>query len=583
MFFHLGRNFHPKEAENPQRYRVLYLRFFLPVNTFSFPFCTLQFFFYFVRIEGRLFLKLSTEGKAFFPYYILILANLVKKEAFFIKLSTFLFFIHIFIFSTKGRKIIMEVYALWENTLEILRKEMHKSAFDGLKELFPIGINENDQFQLALPTQGNSSILRTWLEKNYSPRISSILSEQLGRNIAVELIEPFKDNISEEVSQPPPPVEPPKPTIVSTVQSQLNDLMPEVPQPIKIIGGRLPFQDMLNPRYTYDSFVVGATNQFAYAASLGVCENPGNQYNPLFLYGDSGLGKTHLMHAMGHKILEKFSRMKVVYITSEKFTNEMINAIRDGTTEAFRAKYRSVDVLMVDDIQFLSNKVSTQEEFFHTFNSLHQANKHIIISSDRPPKEIASLEERLRSRFEGGLTVDIQPPDFETRIAILRKKALLDNYPNIPDEVLSLIASRINTNIRELEGALTRVSVFASVRNEPITMEVTTRALGELFPENRSTPLTIEKIKKITAEYFNLRPEELSAKRKTQQLVFARQIAMYLSREQTSQSLPKIGDAFGGRDHTTVMHACQKISRQREIDPRVDQVIMELLGKIEKN
>ena len=473
----------------------------------------------------------------------------------------------------------MDLFALWENTLEVLRKEMHQSAFDGLRDLLPIGIDEQDHFQLALPTQGNSTILRTWLEKNYSPRISAILSDQLGRAISVQLIEPFKENSNADM----PPIEPPASTNTYSQAADFKHLMPEVKEPIKIIGGRLPFEDLLNPRYTYDSFVVGATNQFAYAASLGVCENPGHQYNPLFLYGDSGLGKTHLMHAMGHKIREKFPHMRIVYITSEKFTNEMINAIRDNTTEAFRAKYRSVDILMVDDIQFLSNKVQTQEEFFHTFNSLHQANKHIIISSDRPPKEISSLEERLRSRFEGGLTVDIQPPDFETRIAILRKKALLDNCHNIPDEVLSLIASRINTNIRELEGALTRVSVFASVRHEPISIELATRALGELFPENRTTPLTIEKIKKLTADFFNLRVEELSSKKKTQQLVFARQIAMYLAREQTSQSLPKIGDSFGGRDHTTVMHACQKIGRQREIDPRVDQVIMELMGKIEKN
>lgn len=470
-----------------------------------------------------------------------------------------------------------DIYQLWENTLEILKKEMHESAFDGLRDLLPIGIDENNRFQLALPTQGNSSILRTWLEKNYSPRIGLVLSEQLGKTVTVELIEPFKESATPDL----PPVAPPAPPAPNP--NNFSHLMPEVREPVKIIGGRLPFDDMLNPRYTYDSFVVGPTNQFAYAASLGVSESPGHQYNPLFLYGGSGLGKTHLMHAIGHKIREKFPKMKIVYITSEKFTNEMINAIRDNTNEAFRAKYRSVDVLMIDDIQFLSNKVGTQEEFFHTFNALHQANKHVIISSDRPPKEISTLEERLRSRFEGGLTVDIQAPDFETRIAILRKKALLENYPSLPDEVLSLIASRVSTNIRELEGALTRIIVFASVSGEPISIELASRALGELFPENRSTPLTIDKIKKITAEYYNLRTEELSSKKKTQQLALARQIAMYLSREQTSQSLPKIGDAFGGRDHTTVMHACQKISRQREVDPRMDQVIMELMGKIEKN
>jgi chromosomal replication initiator protein DnaA len=470
----------------------------------------------------------------------------------------------------------MEVFALWENTLEILRKEMHDSAFNGLKDLLPVGIDSQDHFQLALPTQGNSNILRTWLEKNYSPRISMVLSEQLGRPITVELIEPFKESAGSEL---PPPIAPP---ILPAEPKSATKPTSEVRETVKMVGGKLPFEELLNPRYTYNSFVVGDTNQFAYAASLGVCENPGHQYNPLFLYGDSGLGKTHLMHAMGHKIKEKFPHLRIVYLTTETFTNEVINAIRDNTTEALRSKYRSVDVLMIDDIQFLSNKDRTQEEFFHTFNTLQQANKHIIITSDRPPKEIPSIEERLRSRFEGGLMADIQSPDFETRTAILRKKAYLDNCSNIPDEVLSLIAGRINTNIRELEGALTRVIVFASAQSKPVTVELASRALGDLFPENRSTPLTIEKIQKFTAEYFNLKPEALSSKKKTQQLAFARQIAMYLAREQTSQSLPKIGEAFGGRDHTTVMHACQKIGRQREVDPRVDKVLLELLGKIEK-
>ena len=236
---------------------------------------------------------------------------------------------------------------------------------------------------------------------------------------------------------------------------------------------------------------------------------------------------------------------------------------------------------MVDDIQFLSNKDRTQEEFFHTFNSLHQANKHIVISSDRPPKEISSLEERLRSRFEGGLTVDIQPPDFETRIAILRKKAMTDKYNDVPDDVMALIASRITTNIRELEGALTRVIVYASVKGEPVTIELATRALGELFPENRLTPLTIEKIQQISAEYFHLKKEDLTSKKKTQQLAFARQVAMYLSRELTDSSFPRIGEFFGGRDHTTVMHAHQKIGTQRGIDSRVDQVILDVMQRIE--
>ena len=468
----------------------------------------------------------------------------------------------------------MDIFTLWENTLETLQKEMHQSAFDGLRDLLPIGLDEEDCFRLALPTQGNSGILKTWLEKNYCPRIAVVISAQLNKPITVELIDPFKDG-NPQINEP---VEPPK---VDIAPLSPSDFMPKVREAVNIIGGKLPFEDLLNPRYTYDTFVVGPTNQFAYAASLGVCENPGHQYNPLFLYGGSGLGKTHLMHAIGHKIRDKFPALKVVYLSSEKFTNEMINAIRDNTTEAFRAKYRSVDVLMVDDIQFLSNKDRTQEEFFHTFNSLHQANKHIVISSDRPPKEISSLEERLRSRFEGGLTVDIQPPDFETRIAILRKKAMTDKYNDVPDDVMALIASRITTNIRELEGALTRVIVYASVKGEPVTIELATRALGELFPENRLTPLTIEKIQQISAEYFHLQKEDFTSKKKTQQLAFARQVAMYLSRELTDSSFPRIGELFGGRDHTTVMHAHQKIGTQRGIDSRVDQVILDVMQRIE--
>lgn len=468
----------------------------------------------------------------------------------------------------------MDIFTLWENTLETLQKEMHQSAFDGLRDLLPIGLDEEDCFRLALPTQGNSGILKTWLEKNYCPRIAAVISTQLNKPITVELIDPFKDG-TPQITEP---VEPPK---IEKAPLSPSDFIPKVREAVNIIGGKLPFEDLLNPRYTYDTFVVGPTNQFAYAASLGVCENPGHQYNPLFLYGGSGLGKTHLMHAIGHKIRDKFPTLKVVYLSSEKFTNEMINAIRDNTTEAFRAKYRSVDVLMVDDIQFLSNKDRTQEEFFHTFNSLHQANKHIVISSDRPPKEISSLEERLRSRFEGGLTVDIQPPDFETRIAILRKKAMTDKYNDVPDDVMALIASRITTNIRELEGALTRVIVYASVKGEPVTIELATRALGELFPENRLSPLTIEKIQQISAEYFHLKKEDLTSKKKTQQLAFARQVSMYLCRELTDSSFPRIGELFGGRDHTTVMHAHQKIGTQRGIDSRVDQVILDVMQRIE--
>ncbi|WP_078623884.1 chromosomal replication initiator protein DnaA [Streptomyces monomycini] len=316
----------------------------------------------------------------------------------------------------------------------------------------------------------------------------------------------------------------------------------------------------LNPKYLFDTFVIGASNRFAHAAAVAVAEAPAKAYNPLFIYGESGLGKTHLLHAIGHYARSLYPGTRVRYVSSEEFTNEFINSIRDGKADAFRKRYRDMDILLVDDIQFLASKESTQEEFFHTFNTLHNANKQIVLSSDRPPKQLVTLEDRLRNRFEWGLITDVQPPELETRIAILRKKAVQEQL-NAPPEVLEFIASRISRNIRELEGALIRVTAFASLNRQPVDLGLTEIVLKDLIPggEDAAPEITATAIMAATADYFGLTVDDLCGSSRSRVLVTARQIAMYLCRELTDLSLPKIGAQFGGRDHTTVMHADRKI------------------------
>jgi chromosomal replication initiator protein len=314
----------------------------------------------------------------------------------------------------------------------------------------------------------------------------------------------------------------------------------------------------LNPKYNFDTFVIGSSNRFAHAASVAVAEAPARAYNPLFVYGDSGLGKTHLLHAIGHYAQALFDGKSVRYVSSEEFTNDFINSLRDDKQQSFQRRYRDVDVLLIDDIQFLEGKVQTQEEFFHTFNTLHNDEKQIVITSDRPPKQLETLEERLRTRFEWGLIVDVQPPDLETRIAILRKKAAQDRLAAPPD-VLEYIASKIPTNIRELEGALIRVTAFASLNRQAVDLSLAEIVLKDLIPEHGGPEITAPLIMAATADYFGLTMEDLCGSSRSRVLVTARQIAMYLCRELTELSLPKIGQAFGGRDHTTVMHADRKI------------------------
>ena len=325
--------------------------------------------------------------------------------------------------------------------------------------------------------------------------------------------------------------------------------MPQAPR----LGGT-----RLNSKYTFETFVIGSSNRFAHAAAVAVAEAPAKAYNPLFIYGDSGLGKTHLLHAIGHYAQTLYSGLKVRYVSSEEFTNDFINMIRDGKQDGFRRRYRDVDVLLVDDIQFLENKEGTQEEFFHTFNTLHNASKQIVISSDRAPKRLVTLEDRLRSRFEWGLLTDVQPPELETRIAILRRKAIQDTL-NVPPEVLEYIASRISTNIRELEGALIRVTAFASLNRQSVDLQLAEIVLKDLIPEAQGPQITAATIMGQTASYFGLSIEDLCGTSRSRVLVTARHIAMYLCRELTDLSLPKIGQQFGGRDHTTVINADRKI------------------------
>ena len=316
----------------------------------------------------------------------------------------------------------------------------------------------------------------------------------------------------------------------------------------------------LNPKYTFDTFVVGNNNRFAHAAALAVAEAPATSYNPLFLYGGVGLGKTHLMHAIGNAILRKNKNANILYVTSEKFTNQLINSIKDNSNEQFRNKHRNIDVLLIDDIQFIAGKERVQEEFFHTFNALHESGKQIILSSDRPPKEIQLLEDRLKSRFEWGLIADIQSPDYETRLAILRKKAQLDNI-NIDGEILSNIATKIDTNIRELEGTLNKLIAKASLTNSPITAEMAEKAINDIIAQQEKV-FSAEYVQETVAKYFNIDAKDLRGSKRNNEVAFPRQIAMYLCRKVAQMSLPQIGKDFGKRDHTTVMHACTKIEQE---------------------
>ncbi|MFB5676984.1 chromosomal replication initiator protein DnaA [Paenibacillus terreus] len=437
---------------------------------------------------------------------------------------------------------------LWQQILSIIQTKLSKPSFDTwFKATKATKLNDHS-IVISAPT----TFAVEWLESRYTKLVASTVYELLGKQVDVKFM--IEEN---KPAEPDPQQLPQQPTVVQEEA----------------------VSHMLNPKYTFDTFVIGSGNRFAHAASLAVAEAPAKAYNPLFLYGGVGLGKTHLMHAIGHYILEHNPASKVVYLSSEKFTNEFINAIRDNRGESFRNKYRNIDILLIDDIQFLAGKESTQEEFFHTFNALHEERKQIIISSDRPPKEIPTLEERLRSRFEWGLITDIQPPDLETRIAILRKKAKAEKL-DIPNEAMVYIANQIDTNIRELEGALIRVVAYSSLTNQDVTTHLAAEALKDIIPSSRPKMITIQDIQQHVGEYYNLRLEDFKARKRTKAVAFPRQIAMYLSRELTDYSLPKIGEAFGGRDHTTVIHAHEKISKSIQSDQELYKVINNITEKI---
>ncbi len=333
----------------------------------------------------------------------------------------------------------------------------------------------------------------------------------------------------------------------------------------------------LNPKYTFSTFVVGSNNKFAQAAAMGVAETPGSKYNPFFIYGGVGLGKTHLMHSIGNQILSNNPNSNILYVTSETFTNQLINALKDQATEKFREKYRNIDVLLIDDIQFIANKKSTQEEFFHTFNTLYEAGKQIVLSSDKPPKDIELLEDRLKSRFEWGLIADISNPDYETRLAILRKKTQIDNII-IDDEILSNIATRVDSNIRELEGTLNKLIAKASLTGSPITMEMTEKAINDIVSQQDKV-ISSDYIQDVVGKYFNISPQDLRGAKRSNDVTFPRQIAMYLCRNVAQMSLPQIGNDFGKRDHTTVMHACNKIEKEIKTNSNT-KLIVESVKKI---
>ena len=438
----------------------------------------------------------------------------------------------------------LELTQLWDRVvLEISTGEPQHRAFLAMTK--PLGLLPNEDGPASLLVAAPNSFAKDVLESRLRPAINEVLTRELAgpTNIAVMVDESIE---LADLPEPAIVVEVPRPGTGRENQSDIRSSTTE------------PSSSQLNERYTFETFVTGESNRFARAAAIAVAEAPAKAYNPLFIYGDSGLGKTHLLHAIGAYSRELFPNIRVRYVSSEEFTNDFINSIRDDKATSFQRRYRDLDVLLIDDIQFLENKERTQEEFFHTFNTLHNAKKQIVISSDRSPKQLTTLEDRLRSRFAWGFTIDVQPPELETRIAILRKKAAQDRL-NAPDDVLEYIASKISTNIRELEGALIRVTAFASLNRQSVDMGLAEIVLKDLMPNETNLEITAATIMAQTATFFKLTLEDLCGTSRSRALVEARQIAMYLCRELTDLSLPKIGQTFGGRDHTTVMHADRKI------------------------
>lgn len=446
---------------------------------------------------------------------------------------------------------------IWVRCKDKLKESFNEKVFNvWIKPIMPLEVTDT-YYKVAV----KNDFFKTMLEENYAQVIEGVLAGIMSKNIKL-IIETMDNGSSGSEAAEEMPAVPAK-----REQQQLFNENTSVQQ---------PDESNLNPKYVFETFVIGNSNRFAHAAAQAVANDPAHAYNPLFLYGGVGLGKTHLMHAIGNRIKQNNPSMKVLYTSSEKFTNEIINSIQNKTTEAFRQKYRNIDCLIIDDIQFLKGKEQTQVEFFHTFNALKDADKQIIISSDRPPREIETLEDRLRSRFDQGLTADIQTPDLETRIAILRTKAASDNIV-LPTEVITLLATNIATNIREIEGAYNKIVAYTSLMHMPITVETAQKVLSDMGNDIKTRTITYEGIIKVVADHYNVKQDELFNKKRTQNIAFPRQVAMYLCRELADLSYPRIGELFGGRDHTTVIHAYEKISNFKNSNLAFQNELQEII------
>jgi chromosomal replication initiator protein len=450
---------------------------------------------------------------------------------------------------------------LWSDVSGRLRGALNETTYNTwFGEVFGFEL-VGDTFVLGVP----NDFTRDWIEGHFRGLIGAAVRDVLGHERPIEL------RVVDSRKQPLPL--PPEALL------EVSEEVPAVPPLVHRLPSR-PESGGINAKYTFDSFVIGSSNRFAHAAALAVAEAPAQAYNPLFIYGGTGLGKTHLLQAVAQYVSEHSSELSVRYVTSETFMNDFINSLRDKRIEGFKQRYRTYDVLLIDDVQFFEHKERIQEEFFHTFNSLYEAGRQIVMSSDRPPRDISTLEERLRSRFEWGLITDIQPPDLETRIAILRKKVKADQIEIRDPELLTYIASRVSTNIRELEGALTRVVAFASLTGRSLSVDLAQDVLKDVFPQGDSVQISIERIQELVCERFGVTHDELTGDRRSQNIVYPRQVAMYLSRELTDSSLPKIGKEFGGRDHTTVIHATSKIARLIREDRSVYNLVQELTARV---
>lgn len=446
---------------------------------------------------------------------------------------------------------------IWVRCKDKLKESFNEKVFNvWIKPIMPLEVTDT-YYKVAV----KNDFFKTMLEENYAQVIEGVLAGIMSKNIKL-IIETMDNGSSGSEAAEEMPAVPAK-----REQQQLFNENTSVQQ---------PDESNLNPKYVFETFVIGNSNRFAHAAAQAVANDPAHAYNPLFLYGGVGLGKTHLMHAIGNRIKQNNPSMKVLYTSSEKFTNEIINSIQNKTTEAFRQKYRNIDCLIIDDIQFLKGKEQTQVEFFHTFNALKDADKQIIISSDRPPREIETLEDRLRSRFDQGLTADIQTPDLETRMAILRTKAASDHIV-LPTEVITLLATNIATNIREIEGAYNKIVAYTSLMHMPITVETAQKVLSDMGNDIKTRTITYEGIIKVVADHYNVKQDELFNKKRTQNIAFPRQVAMYLCRELADLSYPRIGELFGGRDHTTVIHAYEKISNFKNSNLAFQNELQEII------